>query len=405
MIQFNLFEVISLIKFNLVKELNSHTLLELVAIISEQDRDYYLSLIDNHLEVSYENNILFGGYIDEISVSTLPHNTILYLKAFSYSKKIDTIRRSRVFQKSQYTLEDILSILKTDYINFITLDSELKSKTFKYPSIQYKETDFQFIKRLLFSNGKVLVIDDISTAPQKIFLGKREYLEHNIEDNREFTITKTLNQESIEIAIKYPKSNYSIGDYLKLNSSRYWVISSISKLENEILTTYIKAIKKDIKTEMEASIYPITLKAKISDNDDKDKMGRVKVEFLDIEDPFSNDGYWFQIANSLISKDRGVFFIPSIGESVLVTLYEESSSIITSIILEGGVEFYKNRDDLYLVHSKNRLIDMSDDKIELKRSDSIIWLKEKLITIKMKDSSIDMKENSIEIKAKEIKLN
>jgi uncharacterized protein involved in type VI secretion and phage assembly len=56
--------------------------------------------------------------------------------------------------------------------------------------------------------------------------------------------------------------------------------------------------------------------AKVTDNEDPEGLGRVKVTY-----PFrdsSDESYWARIATEMASKDYGTFFLPEVGDEVLV---------------------------------------------------------------------------------------
>ncbi len=403
MINFNQFEIVSLVEFNLIKRVNHHTSLEFKAIINDKERESYLSKVDSKLEVSYDSDSIFAGYIYEVAISFLKHSTLLNVKAFSYSKKSDIQKHSKVFQDTKQKIKDIIAKLEMDNVVCEILDSSLKDKILKEPIVQYRETDFQFIQRLLFDEGVVLVVDDISNSSQKLFLGKREYLEHKLKKNQEYTVTKSSEQESIKLDIKYPQ-NYSVGDYIKSNSDKYWIISSISTLKNQILHTHVEAIKEDILTYPRSSIYPVTLRAKIVNNSDDEKKGRVQVEFVDIDDIFSQNRHWFSIDTPLTATGRGFFFIPSKGDMILVTFHNEHIQSISTTLRLDGSDYYKNPQEIFLVYSEEMMLKMGDENIEIKNSGSTIQIKKDEINIKTKKSNIDMTED-ISIKGSKIKLN
>jgi uncharacterized protein involved in type VI secretion and phage assembly len=54
----------------------------------------------------------------------------------------------------------------------------------------------------------------------------------------------------------------------------------------------------------------------VTNNQDRDGMGRVKVRFPWRDD--SDESYWARIATLMAGKDRGSFFLPEVGDEVLV---------------------------------------------------------------------------------------
>jgi uncharacterized protein involved in type VI secretion and phage assembly len=61
--------------------------------------------------------------------------------------------------------------------------------------------------------------------------------------------------------------------------------------------------------------------ALVTNNQDDKKMGRVKVRYLWREK--SDESYWARIAVPMAGKDRGSFFLPEVGDEVLVAFERE----------------------------------------------------------------------------------
>jgi uncharacterized protein involved in type VI secretion and phage assembly len=54
----------------------------------------------------------------------------------------------------------------------------------------------------------------------------------------------------------------------------------------------------------------------VTNNEDPDGMGRVKVKFPWLSD--TNESYWARIATLMAGRDRGTFFLPEVDDEVLV---------------------------------------------------------------------------------------
>lgn len=54
----------------------------------------------------------------------------------------------------------------------------------------------------------------------------------------------------------------------------------------------------------------------VTNNQDPENMGRVKVKFPWLED--SDESYWARVATLMAGKDRGTFFLPEVEDEVLV---------------------------------------------------------------------------------------
>ena len=54
----------------------------------------------------------------------------------------------------------------------------------------------------------------------------------------------------------------------------------------------------------------------VTNNQDPEKVGRVKIKFPWLTD--SDESYWARVATVMAGKDRGTFFLPEVGDEVLV---------------------------------------------------------------------------------------
>jgi uncharacterized protein involved in type VI secretion and phage assembly len=65
----------------------------------------------------------------------------------------------------------------------------------------------------------------------------------------------------------------------------------------------------------DAKIYGVVIGV-VTDNEDKEGMGRVKVKFPWRDD--NDDSYWARIASLMAGANRGTYFLPEVGDEVLV---------------------------------------------------------------------------------------
>lgn len=54
----------------------------------------------------------------------------------------------------------------------------------------------------------------------------------------------------------------------------------------------------------------------VTNNQDPERLGRVKIKFPWLSD--SDESYWARVATLMAGKDRGTFFLPEVGDEVLV---------------------------------------------------------------------------------------
>lgn len=148
---------------------------------------------------------LFSGLIASVELIRSPsvgRPRMVQVSAFSASIKADLVPRCRVFQNPRATLADIIDRVfsAADY------RGERIRGDFSWPvslSVQYQETDFQYLKRMLTAAGIPLVVDDVN---DRILAGSPEACQNHLEDREIFgdayvgAIAPLLSGESFAVA-------------------------------------------------------------------------------------------------------------------------------------------------------------------------------------------------------------
>ena len=104
--------------------------------------------------------ILFSGMIRQVELKEEGKYTMLTLDAVSHSWKMDIHKRSRSFQNITRTYREIGEEILQDYKG--RLLGEIEDRKLEYPLIQHRETDFQFLKRILSYVGEGIKINSLS---------------------------------------------------------------------------------------------------------------------------------------------------------------------------------------------------------------------------------------------------
>lgn len=127
----------------------------------------------------------------------------------------------------------------------------------------------------------------------------------------------------------------------------------------------------------------------VTANDDPDHLGRVKVRFQWNKE--GEESPWIRVLTAHAGKDRGVFFLPELGDEVLVSFdqdYPESPMVIGSLYNKveapvGEAKNSKNDIKTFITKGKNRVVIKDTEGQE-----------EILITTKEEKNRISMKMSS-----------
>ncbi len=158
--------------------------------------------------------------------------------------------------------------------------------------------------------------------------------------------------------------------------------------------------------------------AKVTNNEDPEKMHRVKVEFPWLSE--DSESHWARIATLMAGNDRGAYFLPEVGDEVLVA-FEHGDIHFPFVVgaLWNGVDKPpetnsdgKNNRRLFKSRSGHKIIlDDKDgsEKIEIidKSEKNLITIDTKANTITLtseKDIVLQAPKGKISLEAKEINL-
>ncbi len=101
---------------------------------------------------------LFSGLIDGAELKSVGNYTVLELKAVSYLWQMDIRKRSRSFQDISRTYRDIVEEVAGEY--GFKVNWNLPDRALPGPLIQYQETDWQFLSRIVSHLGGGLLPED-----------------------------------------------------------------------------------------------------------------------------------------------------------------------------------------------------------------------------------------------------
>ncbi|WP_341457452.1 hypothetical protein [Clostridium butyricum] len=144
-----------IIELKIVREINEHAKLKIRGIISEENEDKYVEEANDKSFINIsvndnENNIknLFQGIVTDISIDTQNNVRILEIEALSRTYLMDIKKMVRTFQDENYTYMDVINILNNENGNVLAMDNITDDKKIDKLIVQYKETDWELIKRL-----------------------------------------------------------------------------------------------------------------------------------------------------------------------------------------------------------------------------------------------------------------
>lgn len=154
------------------------------------------------------------------------------IRAESGTKKMDVDCKTFVFQKTDQNYGDFFKeISELYYGSCIILDEQAREERLRYPIVQYKETDWEFIKRVAFRRNLSVITDSRQKNP-RYFLGNNKADIKAV--GNYFRLEKVVLPEGEQIRIS-TYENYELGGRAWLFGKQMTVIEKHSVLRQGLL--------------------------------------------------------------------------------------------------------------------------------------------------------------------------
>lgn len=337
------FKIQHIESLTITQAVNEHAFLEFTASLDEEEKNMpvYNTLTYSKVEVLYKyedkkdspKKCLFNGIITYVSVTTKSNVNYIYVTALSNTYMLDIYKSSLSYQNITTYKNLVKSILKrTDKAEAKFIENA--NKSIDEFVIQYKESDWEFIKRLASRFYEGLYPDCTNNNPKFYFglntkdeVEEIEVLEYctikRIQDyqvNSCNYIKGVVENDYIEYQIKSNKMR-CIGDKIKFHKHIFYIKYARYVMEHGVLVAYYCISPKNgIKQNRydNQQIKGISLNGIVAGVvRDKVKIG------LEI-DGKKGSGYLFPYSTIAASPDgSGWYCMPEIGDLVRVYFPDE----------------------------------------------------------------------------------
>ncbi|MCB2357288.1 contractile injection system protein, VgrG/Pvc8 family [Clostridium estertheticum] len=143
---------------------------------------------------------VFQGVVTNIQVNANKDVRTLEIEALSRTFLMDIKKKTRTFQNKNSSYGEIFNIVNGEYTNIKILDSITNGIKIDKVIVQYKETDWEFIKRLS-SHFNVQVVSECQLKDIKYSIGNSECCTTYEVDKYNYSIKKALQEYRIESEI------------------------------------------------------------------------------------------------------------------------------------------------------------------------------------------------------------
>lgn len=304
------------------KRLNEHTKATVSAMVSKDHFDYFSLYTGTKTNVTLtyvtedkEELLLFVGVVTDVQTNTegISQNAVYYisLEAFSYSYLMDIQYKNRSFQNIDMTYEQLLqTVIKDTEYSGDFMNALGKSAVLDYFTLQYRETDWEFLKRLASRFHMPLVVDDKAKVPRikfgiTFYEELAEFKNYNYKAIRSLEKYRTISQNYepdyletdtlfYEIYTENDKTAFEIGDSIRFREVLFQIYAVDVFVKNHILYhTYVLSSKNSFYQSnlWNENIVGLSLKGKVLEVANN----QLRVH-LDIDDTVPPLPYWFTYA-------------------------------------------------------------------------------------------------------------
>lgn len=392
------FNMISILKYEEVQEMNHHGLVKISGLIQSHKREEYTrtAMKETWVRVlGYDENgderILFHGILTDFQIQTEGNSCVLNLTLHTGSRLMDYDKHTRSFQKDGYTYKKLAKCCNEGYPEIGMIMTEGRDEPLPGFVMQYEETDWEFLQRIagylhtvLVPSCKVSGVKYFFGVPNKkadgnldtdsyvLHQGEVVYLSRNADGAR------INRKENIGYMVD-SREFYELGDQVPFNGENLiiWKIERTNKGEELCHRYYLK--KKPglrVPTIFNQKLTGLSLLGKVRAVQGE----QVKIT-LERDENTQSGNRWFKYSTVYSSPDgAGWYCMPEIGDSV--RLYfpteDEKMAYVSSAFHEnqgGGIrtdpnqKIWRNKEGKEIRLAPDRILITNNNGMSVELSD------------------------------------
>ncbi|SNS15327.1 Phage late control gene D protein (GPD) [Anaerovirgula multivorans] len=389
------YQFIDLLELHIQKKVNQHATVKIVGHISEELEDKYAEMTRSNEWITIkaldeeETNILFKGLIKTVAVKTENQVRTLEIEAISGSYLMDIHEKTCTFQNEKQTYGSIMNTVKNRYGDgsgvFMTVGEKSQTGTI---IVQYRETDWNFAKRLA-SHFNSYLVPEYAIDGAKIYFGRpnKNELEHikaiaysikkdvgEYMNKTEYKVKEIRENDALYYCVQ-SREIYDLCIPVEFKNRKLYIYEINSRLEaGEIMHYY--TLKSEggfkFKKEYNEKLIGASLDARILDIT-KDI---VKVHILVDAKQDVSIAKWFPYSTVYSSPDgTGWYCMPEKGDTVRVYFPDEKEKnafVISAVHKETSHAGRRSDPSVKCLSTKyGKHIILSPGAIEIKNSDDL----------------------------------
>ncbi|KJD46811.1 hypothetical protein [Paenibacillus terrae] len=289
---------------------------------------------------------LYHGLVTRLSVHCVRGVYTFELEAASHSYQMDIKTKRRSYQDIHRTYDDLVTTMIRKYMYGDAIDTVTNYAELGTFVLQYEETDWAFLRRLVSRFGSVLV-PEITAASPKVFFGMPEGKQHKVERDVFYRVRKTFHEldtgkpgERAGAYVTYTIENlqyYALGDLITLpigQGKELVVVRAVTELKDGLLQTrYDLQTEQDIHYARYENDQAIGISLTGTVLKVQQDFVQLQLEIDPKQDPAK--ACWFPVATRYVAEEHsGWYDMPEVGEQVelyLPTHCEQEAYVTESL--------------------------------------------------------------------------
>ncbi|WP_418027062.1 phage baseplate assembly protein V [Paenibacillus sp. JJ1722] len=327
------------------RKLNDHARLKISGWLDEEQRDHYIEqdqdnepvIIRTKTENGQPERILFHGLLVHAETRMVRGIYYVELEAVSHTIQLDITPVTRSYQDTLMPYGNLIKQIIQKHNQADVIDNITDSTILHEFTLQYRETDWAFLKRMASRFGTVL-IPEISLNGPKFWFGMPEgqYVEmrhpvyrtrHSFDPKRTAEFSYMMESETFARP----------GDLTNWNGEQWMVAEVTSELRKGLLLHEYELVHEQGIQQTEI-LCPHLTGASFEGRVIEAKSGRIRVHLTVDEKQDRDKAWWFPYASSYTAEGHsGWYVMPERGDTVSVRFptEQEADGYAASSIRQG----------------------------------------------------------------------
>jgi hypothetical protein len=364
------YDIVRLLDFSMTQKVNDHGKVYITALIPDEDHDQYdgLAHYEDLLEV-YETDggeviaSIFKGMVTNIRVEFKNGVYYMFIEGTSYTYLMDQKWKSRSFQKSSLTYYQLFRELMDAYPHGDFIDLTDTDEMLGRFTIQYQESDWEFLKRMA-SRLQTGIIAEITSGYPRLWLGTSKEQVKGELTSINFSLQKTKSGPKYTYAEVEDTIRFDIGDVVVFHR-KHWIIAEVTARMKQGLMTYeyILVPEAGIPREIihNEHVKGVSIEGKVIDLEGESVKLHLAMDSLQSK----AEGCWFSYPTLYTGDGIGWHCMPELGDHVHLyfpSSQEQEAHVIQSLRKREHKGDEISKPERKLFHTKTGKVARFDDK-------------------------------------------